>query len=128
MAGAGGRARNPIWCSCMSYVRSLWAVVPLTLGMVAVALCLDGFAVFSGAFVGYQANLSKSFVFVAAFGLVGAAVGGAMQNSPRASVGAWTPPDRLRALPGRKPGEVSLSPGAALFISSVIVAVLSILI
>ena len=124
----------------MSYVRSLWVVIPLTLAMVAMALCLDGFAVFSGAFVGYEANLSKSFLLIAAFGLVGAIAGGAM-NSPRSGLpavgshlarpgglGAWTPPDRLRALAGRKPGDVSLSVGAAFFISSVIVGVISILI
>ena len=119
----------------MSYVRSLWVVIPLTFGMAAVALCLDGFAVFSGAFVGFQANLSKTFLTIAALGLVAAVAGGGVANSPtsnvpgsRLALGFLNSPDRLRARADQKPGEVSLSVGAAFFISSLIVGVISILV
>ena len=120
--------------SCdMSYVRSLWVVVPLTLLLVGAALGLDGFAVFSGAFVGFREGLSKCLLFVAVFGLFAAAGG---TKSPRppprwaAGMGfARSPQDRMDpSTSERKPGEVSLTAGAAFFISSAIVAVIGILI
>jgi hypothetical protein len=122
----------------MSYVRSLWLIVPLTLMMIGIALGLDGFAVLSGAFVGFRDSLSKSFLTVAALGLASVVLDGG--TNPRASssrglaavgwVGAGLG-DRAKAassLRDRKPGEVSLNPRAGLLISSAIVAVIGVVI
>jgi hypothetical protein len=125
--------------SCgMSYVRSLWLIVPLTLMMVGIALGLDGFAVLSGALVGFRDNLSKSFLVVAALGLVGAALDSG--TNPRTSTSrgvaavGWVGAGfggRTKAassLRDRKPGQVSLNPRAGLLISSAIVAVIGVVI
>lgn len=106
----------------MSYVRSLWVVVPITLVMVGFALFLAWTAMFTGRVDSFETALPKAIVGVAVFGMLAAVLGGGSASASRIST------VRSRSLRNRKLGEVSLSPGAAFFISSAIVAVIAFLI
>ena len=99
----------------MAYVRSLAVLAPLTAALVAVALLEAGLAWVVGTTDTFQDVLHWCLYLTAVLGVAAGAVGNSSERVP----------GRLRE---SQPGEITLSPGASLMISSALVAALGFLV
>jgi hypothetical protein len=94
----------------MHYVRPLWSVVPMTGGLVILALAIAGLLYLLGVSESFGDALRPSFRLSAAFGFLAAVITTIVGNRAAPKLGLE-----------RRAGEMTVSPAAALVVASLVI-------